>query len=41
MEAIEKQRKILSGINETEIVIESLMEDEDICEVFTRDIMLR
>lgn len=40
MEAIQKQRKILSGINETEIVIESLMEDEDISEVFTRDIML-
>lgn len=40
LEAIQKQRKILSGINETEIVIESLMEDEDLSETFTRDMMI-
>lgn len=40
LEAIQKQRKILSGINETEIVIESLMEDEDLSETFTRDTMI-
>ena len=36
---IQRQRKILSGITETEVSIECLMEDEDICENFSRDLM--
>lgn len=36
IEAIQKQRKILSGISETDISIECLMEDEDFSEHFTR-----
>ena len=39
IEAIQKQRKILSGINETEISIECLMEDEDFSEPLSRAIM--
>ena len=39
LETIQRQRKILSGINETEVSIECLMEDEDICENFSRDLM--
>jgi molecular chaperone DnaK (HSP70) len=37
VEAVEKQRKILSGIAETEIHLESVMEDEDLSEPLTRD----
>jgi molecular chaperone DnaK (HSP70) len=40
LEAIQRQRKILSGISETEISIECLMEDEDFSESFTREIMI-
>jgi molecular chaperone DnaK (HSP70) len=39
VEAVEKQRKVLSGIMETEVHVESLMEDEDLSEVLTRDMM--
>jgi molecular chaperone DnaK (HSP70) len=40
LEAVQKQRKILSGIPETDVFIESLMEEEDLMEPYTRDIMI-
>lgn len=36
MHAIQKQRKNLSGISETDISIECLMEDEDLFESLSR-----
>lgn len=36
MEAIQRQRKIISGINSTDISIECFMEDEDLCETLSR-----
>jgi heat shock protein 4 len=40
VEAVQRQRKILSGISETDVFIESLMEDEDLMEPLSRDIMI-
>lgn len=37
LDAIEKQRKILSGINEATVHIESLLEDEDLHKNLKRD----
>lgn len=36
MDVIQRQRKILSGISETDISIECLMEDEDLFEPLSR-----
>jgi len=37
LDFIEKQRKVLSGNSEASINVESLMEDEDLNYVMTRD----
>lgn len=40
MENLEKKRKILSGIHETDLEIECLMEDEDLSLTLSREKML-
>ena len=39
LEVIQRQRKILTGIHESDVSIECLMEDEDINEPISRDLI--